>query len=63
MLFSERPAAGFEYGSEVAVETYYRIPVLRNLVLLPDLQYVRHPGGLRCQKDAVLLTPRLVLSF
>jgi len=63
VLFSELPEAGFEYRNELAVETYYRLQVVRGVVLVPDLQYIRHPGGLRCQRDAVVLTPRVVLSF
>jgi carbohydrate-selective porin OprB len=36
---------------------------MRHISLVPDVQYVHHPGGLRSQQDAVVLTPRINVSF
>lgn len=61
--FSAEPAAGFQQSGELAIETFYKIRVARPLSLSPDVQFVHHPGGLRCQHDSVVFTPRLTLTF
>jgi carbohydrate-selective porin OprB len=61
--FSSQPAAGFDYGGELIAEGYYKLAVNHHISLLPDLQYLHHPGGLRANPDVVVFTPRLVVSF
>jgi porin len=61
--FSEEPAAGFQRSGEFALESYYKIHLTRFLSLVPDLQFIHNPGGLSCQQDSVVLTPRLNVSF
>jgi carbohydrate-selective porin OprB len=61
--FSDDPYAGFQENAETAVELYYKISVKRFLSIVPDFQFIHHPGGLRSQQDAVVLTPRLNISF
>jgi carbohydrate-selective porin OprB len=63
LAFCNSPAAGFDYHTEVAVEAYYKISIKSWIALQPDPQYIRHSGGLRSQSDAVVATPRLVISF
>lgn len=61
--FTEAPEAGFEQNDELALEGYYKLHIIRGVTVMPDIQFIHHPGGLRCQRDAVVLTPRIVLSF
>jgi carbohydrate-selective porin OprB len=60
---SRMPGAGFDYGSELANEAFYKISITRSAALLLDVQVIHHPGGLRRLEDAVVLTPRLNVSF
>jgi carbohydrate-selective porin OprB len=61
--FTDDPYAGFEENAELTLEFYYKISLMRHISLVPDVQYVHHPGGLRSQQDAVVLTPRINVSF
>jgi carbohydrate-selective porin OprB len=61
--FTEDPSAGFQENAETAVELYYKISIKSHISLIPDLQFIHHPGGLRSQGDALVLTPRLSMSF
>lgn len=61
--FTPQPAAGFEYGSELIAESYYKLAIAPHISLVPDLQFLHHPGGLRAHPDVVVFTPRFVLSF
>lgn len=61
--FTPIPDAGFQYHSELATEAYYKLTLGRYFSLVPDLQLIHHPGGLLTQKDAVVLTPRVNISF
>lgn len=61
--FSQWPGAGFETAGELAIEGYYRIHLSRFLSVSPDVQIIHHPGGLLCQGDAVVFTPRVTLTF
>jgi porin len=61
--FTEVPEAGFERENELALEAYYKLRIIRAVTLMPDVQFIHHPGGLRCQRDTLVLTPRIVLSF
>jgi porin len=60
---TDQPEAGFEKPGEMAVETFYKVQISRNLSISPDVQFIHNPGGLRCQRDSVVFTPRLTLSF
>ncbi len=61
--FTDDPNAGFEENAELAVELYYKISVKRHISLVPDLEFIHNPGGLRSQRDALVLTPRLSIAF
>lgn len=61
--FTDDPDAGFQEDAELAVELYYKISVRQHIALVPDLQYIHHPGGLRHHRDALVLTPRISISF
>jgi len=61
--FTDVPEAGYQHDRELAVETYYKIGLGRFFALVPDVQFIHHPGGLLMQKDAVVLTPRVNISF
>jgi carbohydrate-selective porin OprB len=61
--FTDEPDAGYQYEAELALETYYKVGFGRFVSLAPDVQFIHHPGGLFLQKDALVLTPRLTLSF
>jgi carbohydrate-selective porin OprB len=61
--FSSQPAAGFDYGGELIAESYYKLVFSRHVSLVPDVQFLHHPGGLRTNPDVAVFTPRLVVSF
>jgi porin len=61
--FSEQPAAGFQQPGEFTLEAYYKVRLTRFLSLAPDLQFIHNPGGLSSQRDCLVVTPRLSLSF
>jgi porin len=61
--FTDDPYAGFEENAELAFELYYKVSIQRHVSLLPDFQFIHHPGGLRSQQDAFVMTPRVSISF
>ena len=61
--FTDVPQAGFEYRSEITTEAYYKVMLGRFVSLVPDVQFIHHPGGLLAQRDAIVLTPRINISF
>jgi carbohydrate-selective porin OprB len=61
--FSDDRAAGFQRSAETAFEFYYKFSIYRFFSVVPDMQYIRNPGGLIQQSDALVLTPRVNLSF
>lgn len=61
--FTDDPYAGYQYPYELVTEAYYKISLLRFFSLVPDAQFIRHPGGIVVQKDAFVLTPRINISF
>lgn len=61
--FTGESQAGFQEHRETAIELYYKLNVRQFLSLVPDVQYIRHPGGSHSPSYALVLTPRLVLSF
>jgi porin len=61
--FSPQPAAGFDYEGELITEAYYKLSFNSRVSLIPDLQFLHHPAGVRANPDVVVFTPRLVISF
>jgi porin len=61
--FSSQPAAGFDLPSELTLETYYKMAIMRYVALVSDFQYLHNPGGLRTNPDCPVVTSRLVISF
>lgn len=53
--------AGFVRGSETAIELFYQARLTPWLVVQPDLQFIRHPGGER--GHALVGTLRFWLNF
>jgi len=53
---------GTRYGDETAVELFYRLQLTNWFNFKPDLQYIRHPGGLPVQ-DALVFTLRAEVDF
>lgn len=63
LKFSSAPTAGFDYGSELILESYYKASVRKYLAVIQDFQFLHHPGGEREERDGPVITTRLVLSF
>lgn len=61
--FTDEPDAGYQYHTESAIEAYYKVGLGKFLGVAPDVQFIHHPGGLLSQRDALVLTPRLTLTF
>ncbi len=61
--FSPQPAAGFDYQGELVAEGYYKLAFSRYISLVPDVQFLHHPAGLRTNDDVAVFTPRLDISF
>ena len=61
--FTDDPDAGYQYDAELAVETYYKVSLGKFVSVVPDVQFIHHPGGLRSLDDAFVFTPRLIVSF
>jgi porin len=61
--FTDDPSAGFQENAELAVELYYKVSLKWHISVVPDLQFIHHPGGLRSQHDALVLTPRISIAF
>lgn len=57
------PMAGYDYSGEWITEGYYKVILNAHLAVLPDAQFLHHPGGLRAHPDVVVFTPRVVISF
>ena len=52
---------GYPYSNELALETLYRVPLRKWAALIPDLQYIVHPGGR--YPDALVGTLQLTIQF
>ena len=61
--FSDDPDSGFDQKQEQVVEAYYRYDLGHHTAFVMDMQFFRHPGGLHCNPNYVVATPRLTLSF
>ncbi len=53
--------AALPHSYELALEGFYRLQLLRWAVLMPDLQYIVHPGGE--YPNALVGTLRLIINF
>jgi porin len=61
--FSSQPGAGYEMGSEIVIEGYYKVSLTRHFSLVPDFQLIHHPGGSLGHPDCPIFTSRFVASF
>jgi porin len=69
--FSSRAAAtarlldptGPALDHEQAVEVSYTVSLNEHVSVKPDVQYIRHPGGSRAQRDALLVMLRVNAEF
>lgn len=60
---SDAMESGLERTHETTTEIYYRLSLTRFLSVVPDLQFIRNPAGIRHQPPAIVFTPRLTISF
>ena len=61
--FSRYPQSGFNLPSELVFESYYKATITKNIALVQDFQYLRHPGGLQANSGCAVITPRMIISF
>jgi porin len=61
--FSDHPAAGFDENRELGFEAYYKLQIKKPLALIPDFQFLHHPGGSSSEPDVPVLSQRLAISF
>ncbi|TAL89106.1 MAG: carbohydrate porin [Rhodanobacter sp.] len=50
-------------SSEYLLELNYTASLYRGITLMPNLQYVRHPGGTKANRDYTVLGAQLIVSF
>lgn len=55
------PEAALPYSHELALESLYRVQLCKWATLMPDLQYIIHPGGRH--PDALVGTLQLTIQF
>ncbi|HEY1501507.1 MAG TPA: carbohydrate porin [Acidobacteriaceae bacterium] len=53
----------YDAHHELALEAYYKFSLSHTLSLVSDLQYFEHPGGDLTNRNTLIATPRLVVSF
>jgi porin len=63
VTLNNEPEDGFKRSSELTLEAFYKIRIARFLSIVPDVQYIHSPGGLSSQRDCLVATPRLTISF
>jgi len=63
ITFGHCPGTSFDYDTETAFEFYYKFRVNRFLSISPGTQFVRYPGGMRGQANALVFTPRVTVTF
>ncbi len=61
--FSDEPGSGSNESSELAGELFYKFKFNSNLILKPDLQYIKNPSGNVALDDAVVTTIRAEFLF
>jgi len=55
------PQAGLPFSYELALETFYQLKIQRWAVLMPDLQFIVHPGGQ--YRNALVGTLHMKVNF
>ncbi len=50
-------------GYEYVTELNYKAQIIPGAYLMPDIQYIHHPGGARSKADATVLGLRVALTF
>ena len=60
--FTRQQEAGFDLPSELAVESFYKIQLKPWLGIAPDVQYIRHPGGVSGRPDAIAGSIRVTID-
>jgi porin len=50
-------------GNEYTLELNYKLAVLSGVYLMPNVQYIRHPGGSDDNRDAAVLGMRIAADF
>lgn len=63
LSFTRSLDCDYDAHHELALEAYYKFSVSRTLSLVSDVQYFQHPGGILANRDTLIATPRLVVSF
>ncbi|HEX4311539.1 MAG TPA: carbohydrate porin [Acidobacteriaceae bacterium] len=58
-----RDLCDYDAHQERALEAYYKFSLSRTLSLVSDVQYFQHPGGILANRNTLIATPRLVVSF
>ena len=58
-----RAQVHLDFGDETGFEAYYRIQVAPWFAITPDVQYVRYPGGLDSNRDALAFVLRARIRF
>jgi porin len=53
------PVQGYEYIAELN----YQFQLWHGLALMPNVQYIRHPGGSNANRDATVFGLRTVVKF
>jgi len=61
--FSNRSGAGFNEGSELDLELFYKIKITQWLSIKPNFQFIHNPGGLSANADAFVTGVRFVVDF
>ena len=59
---ADSPLAGFTQNNESVVEAYYNIMLTPWCQIIPDIQYVAHPGG-GATSDATVIGLRVQINF
>jgi porin len=60
---SPQPTTGIGTGKELVLESYYKVFLTRHFSLVPDFQFIHHPGGSLAHADCPIFTSRFVASF
>ena len=63
VVLQNEPETTLNRPSELTLESFYKIRITRFLNLVPDVQFIHLPGGLSAQRDCLVATPRLTITF
>ena len=59
----DEPEATTSEPAELVLEAFYKIRVTSFLSIAPDVQFIHSPGLLSSQRDCLVATPRVTISF